>query len=382
MSLDRGQQDRSSAGLGRLVSGVEGRSNTVARVDTVGAVGQISQIDIGGAENDSVYNTRFQGRNIDSTPEVLTDGSATQEKLRDLLAPAYEADAGVMAAATSVVSNTNQIVINWLPSTAPPITVTFPANPTTDLVLTNTPATIAPQYVYGKAAEVRPAPPGPAVLLQSGIRMPLEIAGTVLGVSITHAGGETYSVVYALDGVATTISWAAGGDADATDVNAKAALDPPGLPTGTDVTIDATGELTLTFTAGVSASVVSGTGTGAAAVVTVVDSAAAALPVFCLILDEKATSPVDNGQAYQGEAVGPHPGAHVLTANQSGSDVWATRAPAVAPVFGGAVYVEADSGSADYGWLTTVASLTTILWAEATWIRVDPQDPTLAHVRF
>lgn len=380
MSLDIGKEERKSASIGRPVRQVFGRKTVRARKDTEGATAQTSQINVTATQNTTTYSVRFQGKSLDETVPVTTDGTATQEKLRDLLVAAIEANPALMAFVDSVVAGVNLLIVTWKEA-VPTVTVNFPTNPSTDLTLTTVASAAAPQYLYGQAAEVRSVAAQPP-LLTSGVRRPVEISGEVLGVSITHSGGETFQVVYLIDGGSTTVGWAAGANADATDLLAETALEGA-LPAGTDVTVDSTGELTVTFTPGVSVSIVSGSGTGAADVSTAVDSAADPLPKFCLVIDDFETPPVDSIARFKGPAIGPYPGTAPQTADSSGGGVeWAVASPGIAVSDGDPVYVEADSGDADYGLLKAAPSLTRIPWLGMQWVTIDPQDPNLAHVRY
>lgn len=371
MYNDIGAEPLNTASRGRLVRGAKGRINTRARIDTEGAQGQISQINVTAATNSETYSVRVQGTQIDRTVTAVTDGSATQTELRDALIVAIKADPLVMAYASSVVAGTNIVLITWKAG-SPIITLTFPLNPSTDLTLTNTAAVAAPQYLYGEAAEVvANAAQGP--FLTSGIRRPVEIAGVVFGLSIVHNAADNYTAKYLIDGGAVDIAFTAGANAAATDLAAKAALDAA-LPTGTTTVIDSTGELTVSFTPGVTASIIdAGASDDAGTFTTVIDSAAAALPTFCLVIDDYDSTPVDPDS----ERLGPTIGSAPLTADKAGV-VWSTEAPDTTPSEGDPVYVETDG--ADRGRLFAVPSLTRILWADASWVGIDPQNPLNAHV--
>jgi len=376
MSLDLGRVQRKTASWGRSARNSYSRINTRSRIDSEGAQGQTSQINVTAATNDGVYSVRVQGRHIDETVTVTLDGDATQTEARDALIAAINANSLILAYAASVTAGSNLLIITWNVG-APTMAVSFPLNPGTDLTLTAGAAVAAPQYAYGEAAEVV-AMAASGKLMPSGIRRPVEIAGAIIGIDETHNASDEYAVTFLLDGISTPVAWSAGGSAAATDTAAKAALDAA-LPTGTTTVIDGTGELTVSFTPGVKASVVSATVDGTGPITAVVDSAAAALPKFCLIADDLSTTPNDTGAGYTGEPIGPRIGTAVLTADASGGGVeWATEAPGVALSEGDPVYVETDG--ADRGRLFSVPSLTRTLWPEAKWVGVDSRDPLTATV--
>lgn len=376
--LDIGNNQHSGFAIGRCVSSASGRMNTVACVDAEGRSGQNHRISIAGAENVSLYEVRFQAEGLDVTVGYTTDGSATPEELRDGLYDAISADPILGAYLDQLTKGTDLLDVDSRKGVD--LTLTFPANPTTDLSVVKTAEGSGPQYLYGQAVEILAATISAGKLTPSyGMRRPNSVAGQILDVTIVHDADDTYTVTGTLDGVPNVFTFAAGAAAGDTDNNAKAAMEAA-VP-GSLATIVATGDIDWTMPPGAVWNTITAVSDDAGTVALALNTAGAEVPFYGLVVDDMAT-PTFGTATGQTDVVGPLPGSPGLVASKSGSTVWAVQFPTGETITrGGTVYVEADTGSADRGLLFADPSQTRVPWAGAEWVGADPNDATIAHIR-
>ena len=376
--LDIGNNQHSGFALGRCVSSASGRMNTVACADAEGRTAQNNRISIAGAENASEYSIRFQAEGLDVTVSYTTDGTATQEELRDGLYDAIFADPILGAYLADVTKGTNLLDVDSRKGVD--LTLMFPANPTTDLAVVKTAEADGPQYLYGQAVEMVAATLSAGKLAPAdGMRRPQAVAGQILDVTIVHDAGDTYTVIGTLDGAPVVFSFAAGADADKTDTAAKAAMEAA-VP-GSLATIVATGDIDWTMPPGSVWNTITAVSDDSGTVALALNTAGAEVPSYGLVVDDMAT-PTFGTATGQTDVVGPLPGSPGLVASKSGSTVWAVQFPTGETITrGGTVYVEADTGSADRGLLFADPSQTRVPWAGAEWVGADPNDATIAHIR-
>jgi hypothetical protein len=373
---DIGTGSQLAASVGRIVRGVPGREVHVARPNTQAPTGHIATITASNGTDEATYQMRVRGSTgLDVTVTAVADASSAQGA-RDPLLAAAQADPLLMAYLKRAAgSSTNAIVLEAIDGVT--LTVTFPTNPSTHLSVGYTAAAAAPQYLFGRAVEVVAATL-PAGMTGEGIRQPVAIDGAVLDLTHTHDGSGEYSIVLSVDGVAKHIAWSNGADQAATDALAVTALEAADYIADAD--IESAGVITVTGMPGVDITVISASAVGGAAAIALsLDTAADELPRFALVIDDRATPMLDS--LPQTDATGPLIGSAPLTADQSGSTIYAVEAPGTS-ISGTTVYVETDDSAGNEGRLYDTPSATRTPWLEPKWVGLDADNASYAHIRF
>lgn len=369
--------------LGRIVRSAW-TSVILGLLDAEGPTEQSTVIAIGGAENSSDYSIRVQSSTgntvIDETVTVTTDASATVAELRDLLSDALLANPTILAVLEYPVLATAQITLNAKPGRA--FSVTFPDNPTTDLVATTTAASAAPSYLYGQAVERVDALSGqPAVSANGGAQRPAAAAasGATLVVTLaTNANTETsvLPLIHTPSGAAPSLaplSTTAGASAAATTAALVAAAEARFPDATVEITV-ADSEVTITFPPGDTIGI--GTPTNSGSLDVTYAATAGSLPSFGIVYDERATAPLETRSGLS-TVLGPDAGSGLaVIVPGDGSTEVAVYATGSSYTRGGAVYVGTDG--AERGLLYAASSSTRVPFTGAKWVGLDPNDSTIA----
>lgn len=373
-----GNQISRTAGPGRVVTANPAGINTISRGSVVGATLQSDLISVAGAEASSLYSVRFLNtapnrQGLFATPSYTTDSSTSATELRDGLIAAIDADglAGSMVAVSAV--STDQILVIWLQGQKG--TISFPANPTTDLTQASVTAALPfPIFYFGRAVQVVDSMSVQAISSEAVINPTLAGGPTIVFDLTTNNTAQSLSADILVNGVLYDFAATSSTTADLTLAAVATGLETAGFA-ASQITTDLTGDtVTVQLPPGSTGSVAN------QALGTVVATWAVTAPTayaqFALVCDgeQPPCLCVDEGQGYASAAGG------VLTANPSGGTVWAVPFSESSVITGGPVYVETTVGD-NLGKLYTASSATRILWPEAKWVRVDPSNSTLAHIR-
>jgi hypothetical protein len=373
MSLPfNGRESRSIASIGRMVRG--GHPNQVARIDATGPVLSNSVITFDTPVDATAYT--ISGIVSDADGVVVAAGlwpitttAASIANIRDHFLAAIGADGTFMPFISSLETASTTLTVTALSGYTVALTEVLDAG--SDISIANNAASAAPQYLWGRAYEVRPDMEG----ITQGIRAPAALSGGTITLTITHAASSTYTAQVIVDGTQRTISFASGGNAGATDDAAEAAASAA-VPEAV-VTNPSTGSVVLTFAAGISLAVISVAAVGESSAMTAAAVQGSAVPRYCLAIDDHRTLRLE-GQA---APLGPQIGGVILTADSSGKECqYAVQSPGSVSL-DAKVYVETASG-ANLGRLYSSPSGTRALWREAAWVRNDPGNSNLAHVAF
>ncbi len=391
--FDFGPNDGTNAGaIGRCVECVPGRRREVTRLDATGAVGQRYRVTAGGAGNSATYSIRIQLGSIDTESTYITDSSSSATELGAGLTAALQANGtfGVIASAVYVSAGVFDILFRPGLDVA---TVTFPLNPSTHLSGSNTAATAAAQYIFGRAAEVvaqTGTPVNPRHLGTEYVQLPVAISGLTGAVATfvnTHAASADYFGSLIVDGVGVSFTFASGADQAATDVLAVAALTAAFTSAyGGVVAQGSAGTQTVTFPAGKVVSRGTPGFTPATAAFAVTVAASATTYPYTLVVDGGSTPSTDLGPGNIASPTGPLVGAAVLCADYAGGSAYVVESPG-AVVAGTPVYVETAAGD-NRGRLYNTTSATRRLWSASylgpapVWLRNDPLNSNAALIAF
>lgn len=375
-----------AASYGRRTHTARAREVIVGRAPSSAPTGPVERISIGGAENDSTYSARIQLLRgglpwIDQTVSVLTDGSATQTELRDLLDTAIKGNVLLRAGLdpdTPTTPGTNQLDLNVIPGVT--AVITFPDNPTGDLTTSQVSAGSGfTQYLYGYVYSVGAALAGQPRGLRAESVAPLsEVTGDLLTLTITHGAGASYSIEVFTDHPANgtqakLVAFSAGADADATDANAVTALTAAyPVASGYVAEATATGTVVLRSMPGtvVTTGAITASGGGGAPAMTAAVTGGGALPTLTLAVDGGNVSATPRYDGLPALVTGPDAGTYIQCADPSGLSTGWTIPTTGAPALNGKVYVE--SAASGRGQCYTTPTPTRILWTDARFGGVDP----------
>jgi hypothetical protein len=320
--------------------GLIGLALISACTDAAGVLQQVDLISIAGAENSSAYSIRAvsstPGVNFDATWSYTTDGSATATELQEGLIAAIEADAahGRVFSRVEAVS-TNQIRITWAGGRAG--TLSFPANPTTDLTTATTAAGFT-AYEFGEAVQI--GANGTAGYA------PGTGGGTIVWDLTTNNNSQAITAsftVAAPDGSISIVNVSATSSSTAAlTTDAIIAAFTSAFPLGSVVETTADDVVTVTLPPGYSAvRTAFSTGTVVATLVTAVGSP---LPEIGIVLrDRSCTAPLESitGPA---SVVGPVAGTPFNVLRASGGIEYIVPVASGTPAIGGPVYVDNAGG--------------------------------------
>jgi hypothetical protein len=354
--------------IGRCAGGALGLAILSSATPTVGAVSQVTDINVTGATNSSAYSilavgSEAFGSDVSALVSYTSDGSATQTEIRNGLLAAWNAHpiAGMLG---SLATGVNKLTFTASRGGAGyTVTFTFPDNPSTDLTQTAvTAAADAATFYMGRAVEVD-ATNGQALTISA----PSALNEPTITYTVTHGAGATYSGTFTVEtvaGVEVAVSWTASAGAalanTLTNIETaiESAMSTAGF-TGAIATV-ASPDVVVSFPLGYSGIVSvtsSATGGGGSPAMTVALDAGDAVPEYVLARDPQDTSPY-RGQDLEAllptnEGL-PRPIPVVL----GGGLRWGGKVVAQTSIVrGGQVYVETASGASN-GKLTAIPSIT------------------------
>lgn len=351
-----------------------------------GPSGPIYRISIAGAENSETYSARiigtFYGQQVfDETESVETDASATQTELRDLLDAAIKGN-NTIAQALDVEDptdpGTNLLDINTAPGWE--LTITFPANPTTDLSVAVQSAAVArPEFLYGyvyRRVSLATAIDG---IRREGIQAITEISGPEITIALTYAGSQTgqWAVTYrdatgdvkilSDDSIATGANLAAFLAAFEASVDGEF---------GGDITVTATSpNVVISMPVGYEVISFSASASGGAAAAATLDTGDDA-PDFVLVTADARTAPVGRNDGQPSTVTGPIPTQSPQGMRPGIGDTQVTVPYTESVTQGDLVFVE--TAAANRGKVYATPTPTCAPWHGATFAGVDPQASTVS----
>jgi len=355
------------AAVGRMVSGVLTAALLLGALSDDIAVPQVTTVNVTAASNSSAYSMKVVatgagwGFSVSRTVSYTSDASATQQEIADGLVAAALADAELGTIATAAAGTNNLALTCTRGGADYTFTVTFPANPSTNLTQTATTAAAdAPTYYFGRVCElVGASGPNPTVQPVAAL------TPSTLTYAVTHGAGATYAGTFTVqnpDGVEQSVSWSASAGANlaATLVAVNAAI--------TTQVAGITGALVATSSPNVVLSLplgwgsivpltTSATGGGGSPAMTATAAEGTAVPTYLFIRDPQDQAPI-RGRATNTIATVDGGQPRVVPVVLGGGCNWAAEIASGASCTPGAqVYVETTAGSTQ-GRITPTPSTT------------------------
>ena len=384
------------AAVGRLVSGSVYALTLAGALSADIAVAQVTTVNVTAATNSSLYSMRVVasgtgwGFAVDETVSYTSDGSATRQEIANGLTAAALANP-VLGAIATAAAGTNVLALTCTRGGAAyTFTVTFPANPSTDLTQTATTAAAdAPTYYIGRCVQDAGSQTGPNVKIEEVAALtPSDLTYTV-----THGAGATYTGTFTVqdpDGIESAFSWTASAGANlaatlaAIDVALTTAVS--GI-TGATVDSTASPDVVVTLPLGwgsIVALTTTATGGGGSPAMTAAVTEGDALPVYYFVRDPMDQAPI-RGQPTNTIATVDGGQPRVVPIVLGGGGDWAAEVASGTTVTTGArVYVETAAG-ANLGRITptpsvTAAPMRTRTGGKVTFSYMDPAGGALAAI--
>lgn len=361
------QTNPAYAAVGRMVSGVLTAALLLGALSDDIAVPQVTTVNVTAASNSSAYSMKVVatgagwGFAVSRTVSYTSDASATQQEIADGLVAAALADAELGTIATAAAGTNNLALTCTRGGADYTFTVTFPANPATNLTQTATTAAAdAPTYYFGRCCELVGANgPNPTVQPVAAL------TPSTLTYAVTHGAGATYSGTFTVqspDAVEQSVSWSASAGANlaATLVAINAAI--------TTQVAGITGALVATSSPNVVLSLplgwgsivpltTSATGGAGSPAMTATADEGDTIPVYLFVRDPQDQAPI-RGQATNTIATVDGGQPRVVPVVLGGGCNWAAEIASGASCTPGAqVYVETTAGSTQ-GRITPTPSTT------------------------
>lgn len=344
-----------AAALGRCVNSNGFALQLASALSADGAVAQVTTVNVTAASA-GIHTVRVQaavtagwGFAVDESFSYTPDGSPSQSEIVDGLVAAAQA-LPVLGAICEIEAGTNAFTLTGTQGGADFVfTVTFTANPSTDLTQTATSAAAdAPTYLIGRFVEA-----ATRTGANLGVQEINAVTPSTITYAVTHGAGATYSGTFTVqnpDQVEIPVSWTASAGANlaatlaAIDVALTAAV---ASITGATVVDTTSPNVVLTLPAGwigVTLLTTTATGGGGSPAMTATAVQGSAIPTYYFVRDPMDTAPV-RGQPTNVIATvndgKPRPVPIVL----GGLGEWAAEIAAGASITSGAqVYVETAAG--------------------------------------
>lgn len=345
-----------AAALGRCLNSNGFALQTTSGLSVDDAVAQVTTINVTAATA-GIHTVRVQaavtagwGFAVDESFSYTPDGSPTQAELVAGLVAAAQA-LPVLGAIVEIEAGTNLFTLTGTQGGADfTFTVTFTANPSTDLTQTATTAAAdCPTYLIGRFVEA-----ATRTGANLGVQEINAVTPSTITYAVTHGAGATYSGTFTAQnpsGIEIPISWTASAGANlaatlaAIDVALTAAT-VTAIP-GSTVVDTTSPNVVLTLPAGwigVTVLTSTGTGGGGSPAMTATAVQGSAIPTYYLVRDPMDTAPVRGQPTNEIAPVNdgkPRPVPIVL----GGLGEWAVEIASGASITSGAqVYVETASG--------------------------------------
>lgn len=212
------QTNPAYAAVGRMVSGVLTAALLLGALSDDIAVAQVTTVNVTSSHASSTYSMKVVatgdwGFSLSRTVEYVSLGSTSQQAIANGLTAAALADAELGTIATAKAGTNNLALTATRGGAGYTFTVSFPANPSTDLTKTETtPAADAPTYTFGRCCELVGANgPNPTVQPVAAL------TPSTLTYAVTHGAGATYAGTFTVqnpDGVEQSVSWSASAGAN------------------------------------------------------------------------------------------------------------------------------------------------------------------------
>ena len=361
------QTNPAYAAVGRMVSGVITAALLLSALSDDIAVAQVTTANVTAAHNSSEYSMKVVatgdgwGFSLSRTVSYTSDSGATQQEIADGLTAAALADAELGTIATAAAGTNNLALTCTRGGAGYTFTVTFPANPSTNLTQTATTAAAdAPTYTFGRCAEdVSATGPNPTV------QSVQPLTPSTLVYAVTHGAGATYAGTFTVqdpDGIEQSVSWtaSAGANLAATLVAINAAITTQVAGITGALVATANPNVTLSLPLGWGSIVpltTSATGGGGSPAMTATATEGDAVPAYLFIRDSQDQAPI-RGQATNTIATVDGGQPRVVPVVVGGGCNWAAEIASGATCTPGAqVYVETTAGSTQ-GRITPTPSTT------------------------
>jgi len=345
-----------AAALGRCVVSNGFALQTASALSADIAVAQVTTVNVTAATA-GIHTVRVQaavtagwGFAVDESFSYTPDGSPTQAEITAGLVAAAQANP-ILGAIVTATAGTNLFTLTGTQGGASfDFTVSFTANPSTDLTQTATTAAAdAPTYLIGRFVEA-----ATRTGANIGVQEINAVTPSTITYVVTHGAGATYSGTFTAqnpDGIEIPIAWTASAGANlaatlaAIDVALTAAT-VTAIP-GSTVVDTTSPNVVLTLPAGwigVTILTSTGTGGGGSPAMTATAVQGSAIPTYYFVRDPMDTAPV-RGQPTNTIATvndgKPRPVPIVL----GGLGDWAAEIASDASITSGAqVYVETAAG--------------------------------------
>lgn len=369
-SVQIGGRSRNPRGaLGRIIKAPQSFALETFR-PTALSTGQSILLDIGGAQNSSTYTLRLSSDDIGTVDvSVTTDGSATAPELGDLFAAATAGSTASPALSSIARPGGTDVRLN-VQQGAAAITATMTANPSSDVVLVDTPAAAGTAAPFGRFLALGDS----ASWGDNRTLSPLTAAaGPVTTVTIVvDSNGDTFADVYATPSGAspvTAVAYTAVTDT-ATTVPIAVTAYEAAFPLATVTGVTGTGVITIAHPIGFGVSGISATASGSSTISTAV-AAGSASPDVALVCDPGDEVPSSIGASVTATAAD----SPILALRSLHGEV-VVEAPG-AVTYHGDVWIETADG-ANKGRPYAAASPSRVLQPGAHWVRLDEVDASLA----
>jgi hypothetical protein len=351
-----------------MVSGVLTAALLLGALSDDIAVPQVTTVNVTAASNSSAYSMKVVatgagwGFAVSRTVSYTSDASATQQEIADGLVAAALADAELGTIATAAAGTNNLALTCTRGGADYTFTVTFPANPATNLTQTATTAAAdAPTYTFGRVCElVGASGPNPTVQPVAAL------TPSTLTYAVTHGAGATYGGTFTVqnpDAVEQPVSWTASAGANlaatlaAIDVALTTAVS--GI-TGALVSDAVSPNVVVSLPLGwgsIVALTTTATGGAGSPAMTATEAEGTAVPTYLFIRDPQDQAPI-RGQATNTIATVDGGQPRVVPVVLGGGCNWAAEIASGASCTPGAqVYVETTAGSTQ-GRITPTPSTT------------------------
>ena len=344
-----------AAALGRCLNSNGFALQTASALSVDVAVAQVTTVNVTAATA-GIHTVRVQaavtagwGFAVDESFSYTPDGSPTQAELVDGLVAAAQANP-ILGAIVTAAAGTNVFTLTGTQGGADfDFTVSFTANPSSDLTQTATTAAAdAPTYVIGRFVEA-----ATRTGANLGVQEINAVTPSTITYAVTHGAGASYSGTFTVqnpDQFEIPISWTASAGANlaatlaAIDVALTAAV---ASITGATVVDTTSPNVVLTLPAGwigVTLLTTTATGGGGSPAMTATAVQGSAIPTYYFVRDPMDTAPV-RGQPTNTIATVNDGKSRPVPIVLGGLGEWAAEIASGASITSGAqVYVETASG--------------------------------------